>query len=465
MITMSKITSHGNLNLRVINYKSIVKFLLLAFFTGISTKSIAQSTFTVFDEVLFYDGYAETVDEPVPDGIVRLNNSCYTRKLTVDELAAFGNILTMDITIKAACDNYDRIGNVNLALVPKNQESYTYNEVERVELGRYITPFMNKNLDPDEVPYNFTINNVAQIFKDETLLADYDLWIELELFGVPYAANTQIAGCAGRNDVFYGTLEFITDVDSSVNYTNNFLLPLSYKYLLRDYTLDGTDVLGETVKTITFTLEEDVPNAKFYLITSNHGANSGGEEYIRRWHYVYLDGVQILSYKPGGISCEPFRQYNTQGNGIYGPSPRTDAEWASFSNWCPGDKIPIRVIELGDLAAGEHSFKIDVPDAVFNGNQGEFPMSVYLQGFSETLGTQSVIKANFSLSPNPVGDILNIDVQQTEVASVTITSVTGQTVFESHSSVLNLSKLQNGMYIVKIQFTNNQTAVKKILKI
>ncbi|WP_417368302.1 peptide-N-glycosidase F-related protein [Flavobacterium beibuense] len=461
---MSKTTFYKNAYFSISGFKSIFKFLMVGFLLTGASKMNAQQTITVFDEVLFYDGYAATVDEPVPDGVFRLSNSCFTRKLTNDELALFGNTLTMNIVIKAACDNYDRIGNVNLALVPKDQESYAYGEVERVELGRYITPFMNKNIQPDEVPYTFEMDNVAQIFQDPAVLADYDLWIELELFGVPYAANEQVAGCAGRSDVFYGTLEFVTDVDTSVQYGDNFFLPLSFKYALRDYTLDGTDVLGETVRTINFTLEEDVPNAHFYLITSNHGANSGGEEYIRRWHYIYLDGEQVLSYKPGGLSCEPFRDYNTQPNGIYGNSPRTDAQWASFSNWCPGDKIPIRVIELGDLTAGEHSFKIDVPDAVFNGDQGEFPMSVYLQGFSMTLDTDDFTTMDFSLTPNPVNNILNINVQETDVENVIITSVTGQTVFEAKASTLDLSSLQSGVYIVKIQFANNQTAVKKIVK-
>lgn len=461
---MNKITFPFNPYVKEINFKSIVKLFMLTVLIVSTSKSIAQETFTVFDEILFYDGYAETVNEPVPEGVLRLKNSCYTRKLNEDELETFGNTLEMNITIKAACDNYDRIGSVNIAFVPKNQESYTYEEVERIEIGRYITPFMNKNINPDEVPYNFTIDNVAQIFKDETILAEYDIWIELELFGVPYAANTQVAGCEGRNDVFYGTLEFVTDLNTTVEYGDNFLLPLSFKYLLRDYTLEGTDILGETVRTITFTLEEDVPNAKLHLITSNHGANAGGEEYIRRWHYIYFDEGLVLNYKPGGESCEPFREYNTQGNGIYGPSPRTTAEWASFSNWCPGDKIPIRVIELGNLSAGEHSFKIDVPEAVFSGDQGEFPMSVYLQGYSETLATDSFNQAKFNLSPNPVKDILNINVQETEVANVVVTAVTGQTVFEGQTSRLDLSSLQSGLYIVRIKFTNNQVTMTKILK-
>ena len=454
---MSKITFFENL-------KNAMKFLVVSLLLNCTAKMNAQQTITVFDEVLFYDGYAETVDEPVSAGVFRLSNSCFTRKLTDDELALFGNTLTMNITIKAACDNYDRIGNANIALVPKGQESYNYGEVERVEIARYITPFMNKNIQPDEVPYTFDMDNVALLFQDPVILADYDIWIELELFGVPYAANQQVSGCAGRSDVFYGTLEFVTDVDSTFEYSDNFFLPLSFKYLLRDYTLDGTDVLGETVRTINFTLEEDLPNAKFFLITSNHGANSGGEEYIRRWHYIYLDDEEIFSYKPGGLSCEPFREYNTQPNGIYGSSPMTASQWASFSNWCPGDKIPIRIIELGDLSAGEHSFKIDVPDAVFNGDQGEFPMSVYLQGFSVTLYTNDFNSLDFSLTPNPVNNILNINVQDTDVDKVIVASVTGQTVFESNEAMLDLSTLQSGIYIVKIQFTNNQTAVQKIVK-
>ena len=115
------------------------------------------------------------------------------------------------------------------------------------------------------------------------------------------------------------------------------------------------------------------------LITSNHGANQGGEEYIRREHYVYVDGMLALQYKPGRDSCEPFRIYNTQGNGIYGPYQRSDEEWQSFSNWCPGDIIDTRIVTLGALAGGVHEFVIEVPDAVFADMQGDFPFSLYVQ--------------------------------------------------------------------------------------
>jgi hypothetical protein len=94
---------------------------------------------------------------------------------------------------------------------------------------------------------------------------------------------------------------------------------------------------------------------------------------------VYLDGQEVLQYKPGRTSCEPFRKYNTQANGIYGPYPRSDEEWQSFSNWCPGDIIDTRLIPYGPASAGNHEFVIDVPAAQFVDMQGDFPFSLYVQ--------------------------------------------------------------------------------------
>src|SRR5690606_17700796 len=69
----------------------------------------------------------------------------------------------------------------------------------------------------------------------------------------------------------------------------------------------------------------------------------------------------------------------TQGNGIYGAVPKTTRQWLDFNNWCPGDVIPNREVILGNLSAGNHTIKLDVPDAVFVGQQGYFPISMYIQ--------------------------------------------------------------------------------------
>jgi hypothetical protein len=282
------------------------------------------------------------------------------------------------VIVGALCDNYDRIGQVNLALVPKGATTYIPAEVQRIELARFITPFMDMNKDPKEVPYQWDAHNVVPILQDEALQAEYDFWFELSIFGVPYAANTEVVGCEGRNDTQLGSLLIETTSEQEPE-DLNVLLPLAISQSFNNYADGASDAIGTTRKTIEFELDADSDNVQLVVITSNHGANQGGEEYVRREHYVYVDGMLALQYKPGRDSCEPFRVYNTQGNGIYGPYPRTDAEWQSFSNWCPGDIIDTRIVPLGPLPGGVHEFVIDVPDAVFVDAQGDFPFSLYVQ--------------------------------------------------------------------------------------
>ena len=186
--------------------KKILILLLLGVFSfSVFDLNAQTTTLTVFDQIRFYDGYAAVVNQPVPDGIIRHRNDLYAKKLTAQELFSFGSTMTLNVTIKADCDNYDRIGNVNLVFTPKEALTYDTNAVPKFELARFITPFMNKNIAPYEVPYTFNIDNMAKIVKDPALLLAYDFWIEFEVFGVPYAAQTQVAGCAGINSVFFGT--------------------------------------------------------------------------------------------------------------------------------------------------------------------------------------------------------------------------------------------------------------------
>jgi hypothetical protein len=344
---------------------------------------LAPATFQLMDEVAFYDAYAGTVDEEVPEGILRLDNSLFATRLTDEQLAQIQAHLTLDVTIGALCDNYDRIGSVRLAFVPKAQSSYGPNDGStRIELGRFITPFMDKNVQPDEVPYSWEVDHVAAILRSPELQATYDFWFELSVFGVPYAANEEVAGCAGRSDVFRGWLSLSTD-STVPDRTLDVVLPLAFEEPFNDYQVGASDAIGTTTKTIEFSLDSALEDAEVVLIVSNHGANSGGEEYIRREHIALLDGEPALVFTPGRSSCEPFRMFNTQANGIYGATARSDADWQSFSNWCPGDVIDVRRIPWAGATAGAHEFVLDVSDAVFTGDEGNFPLSVFVIGRAE----------------------------------------------------------------------------------
>ena len=438
--------------------------ILIAIFSFNSFYCKSQTTIRVFDSLLFFDGYAARVDSPpTPAGVIRHRNDLYARKLTSTELASIGSTLTIDVKISAACDNYDRIGNVNMALVPKDSSSYTPANVKRIELGRFITPFMNKNVMPKTVPYSFASHNIALLMKDSSILNNYDIWIELEVFGVPYAANTQVAGCAGRKDVFYGSLSFTTNSAMPIQH-QNLLIPLSFKKNFNNYQASATDTVGKTTRTFQFNVPTDLTDAAFFLITSNHGANSGGEEYNRRNHFVFYDGVLKYLYKPGRETCEPFRVYNTQGNGIYGANPRSNVEWQSFSNWCPGDVIDIRRIDLGAVSAGDHKYMINVPTAVFTNREGNFPLSVYFHGkkqgtldqaeYVDTTVVPPVDSSSNSiiLYPNPSSSFITVESENPE--SIRILDMTGKLVYKkekpAQKTTINTLVFSNGIYVVQV---------------
>lgn len=445
------------------------------------TLSSPGKTVTVYEDVVFYDGYNETIfDADEEDGVLRHSNSLYSVKLNPADFAdASSADFRMEVEIGALCDNYDRIGNVNLAFVPKGASSYKPEEVKRIELTRFITPFMDKNRQPDVVPYGYDIPNVARILRDRSLNNEYEFWLEFELFGIPYAANEQIRGCAGRNDVFDGTLRFtFTPEEQPAEETGNVVVPIYIKtpehygnINLNNYTEAATDTLGVTTRTFRFHVPEDVTDSRIYLILTNHGAKTSGEEYNRRHHLIYVDGEVMLSYVPGGESCEPYRIYNTQANGIYGTT-RPPNYWERNSNWCPGQAIPIREIHTGPLAKGDHSVMIRVPDARFVNKDGDFRPSIYFHGVTEGSLEASVDQlwfegpeVNWTLD----GRTLRITSDE-PVKMLTLHAYDGRTVMQrgnpgatANIETAELGALEPGMYIVTFFNSEGKTTAQKII--
>lgn len=427
----------------------------------------------IYDKAVFYDGYnANVFDKDAADGILRHTNYLYAKRLTDADLQWFGNDLTMKVTIGALCDNYDRLGNVTLALVPKGEESYDINEVQRIEVARFVTPFMNKNRQPNSVPYEYKLPGLSLIMRDAALRAKYDFWLEFEVFGIPYAANQQIVGCATRNDVFSGTLEFVSADEPAALTDDNVLVPIVMKKTeihgpknFNSYTEGACDELGKAAKTYRFTLDEDVNDARIILITSNHGAAENGEEYVRRHHFVYVDGEPVFDYTPGGVDCEPYRKYNTQANGIYGYTPDYDF-WYNYSNWCPGQAFPIREIHLGAMKAGEHSMLLSVPDAEFYGNQGDFYVSAYLQGARKGLVPSEVpelvMKADFEFRQE--GNALFFHGAES-AAEVAIYSIGGELLYGRHNpgDSISLETFAPGLYLVSVRTADGRAALHKMV--
>jgi hypothetical protein len=439
----------------------------------------AQNTIRFFDDEMFYRGYSTlsawaadtTITKPAGADVIRLKTSLITKKLTDSTLNLIGDKLTLKVLLKAACDNYDRGAHVNLVMAKKGDTTYSTpgatTSVKRIELARFITPFMNKNKMPDTVPYVFEVNNIAMILKEKSIRDSFDLWIELEIFGVPDAAWNEISGCKGplRYDVFYGTLDLITSGTTAIE-TNNILIPITNQFSLNMKKANQSDTIGVPAKTFKFTLPTKSYYTRAFIITSSHGAGSGGEEYNRRNHYVYVDGNLALEYLPGFETCEPYRKFNTQGNGIYGSSVKSDAQWQSFSNWCPGAYVPTRIMYLGTLNSGVHTIKLDLPDALFPNNDDKIQTSIYVLGKNEPFTSVSEVDTQLStavLYPNPASEMVSI-LTDAGIKQFTVFNVLGKNILQGISPNINISHLDNGLYYISVNFENGQYTIKPFIK-
>ena len=473
----------------VIDKLRVLQLLLLALVIVPTATMRAEQRFRYYDHITFYDVYAGTVNEdeaPVPDGIFRLNNSRYATLLPSDDLDRMGDTLTLEVTISALCDNYDRIGSVDLVLMSRDSLSYndcvrikpnggrysgrlgdTDPSILRIEIGRFITPFMDKNKGVD-VPYTWDVSFLSPLLHDRQLRDTMNLWLEFHLEGVPYAANTEIAGCSGRRDVFAGTLDIVSN-DTPASSRPQLTLPLAYERYLNSYSPGHSDEEGTTVAHYRVHLDEPMSDAMFLMVNSNHGANSGGEEYNRRLHYVWVNEWMAMVYRPGRTSCEPFRKYNTQGNGIYGRGAMSDEEWQSFSNWCPGDVIDNRIIHLGLLPAGDYDFRLLVPDAVFNQNQGYFPFSLTFFGVRE--GSIDGLERLTDNDPSSTtirweGDFLNVDTRGKQVVEWTLLNAAGQRIMVQPGAVrsIKMSNHPTSVYVLVLLMEDGTTEVHKFFK-
>lgn len=78
------------------------------------------------------------------------------------------------------------------------------------------------------------------------------------------------------------------------------------------------------------------------------------------------------------------------------------------------------------------------------------------------LATDKFKENTITVLPNPTKDILKI--QGTSIKNLTITNITGEIVVTSTSNEINISNLQNGIYIVKVECENGRILVKKVIK-
>lgn len=318
-------------------------------------------TINILKNVDFFDGYAQTVTNSVPRGVTRITNSEYLYQLNPSEIKQIGNNLKVKVTIKAGCDNYDRIGRVTLVVMPKG-EKFDKEKGEQFEILRIMTPFMYRSRHPDHIPYEAQIDQMISTIKQ----TDKEMYLVTEVFGTTGAGQREVIGCDGSLLTFNVSVDLISDKKTTLSSEKAISL-LSY------YSLDGKDkIAGKNSKEVEFELSEDTKTTVLYLISSGHGAAEGGEEYNWRQHIIDLDAKEYIRIDMNQ-DCTPYEIYNTQPNGIYFGNISKERR-----SWCPGGPVPTRVINLGPLRKGKHSIKIAIPDAEFEKTDSKYLVSAYL---------------------------------------------------------------------------------------
>lgn len=112
-----------------------------------------------------------------------------------------------------------------------------------------------------------------------------------------------------------------------------------------------------------------------------------------------------------------------------------------------------------DVYATGNYYKVYAVDKAFNYSD-ELVIS------DATLGLSENVSLDFKLYPNPVKDILNIETNNMTIDVVEIYDVLGKNVISQgglENSSINISKLNKGMYFIKI-FAEGQSITRKIIK-
>jgi hypothetical protein len=156
------------------------------------------------------------------------------------------------------------------------------------------------------------------------------------------------------------------------------------------------------------------------------------------WNYFVFvfDGVNSKIYKDGVLSNTLARNWRVDNNGD--------------------------VFTLG-TTFGVTSFSAAIDDLkIYNYELSQADITSLFT--NNTLTSQNFNQNNLEVSvyPNPAKDVLNIEMTN-EVKSVEIYNFQGQKVLESNQKQINVSNLSSGMYMIKVQDSENSVATKKVI--
>lgn len=372
-------------------HRLLILLVALGFFScSTSLKTIGNRHIKVFDnQHLYFDGALK--DKAVEDNLYTLaSGRILIRKIQLPNYEKQMEVKAR-IRLKSQGDPWDKAG--SLFVLPASD--YTLMDLEKgliqksdslnfvgiksfewkgkayqppVELIRFMTPFgvgffndnkRVKELKPvyipkweDEVVWEQDITQLMPLLEGEAYVGVYiDTWtkegytlsVDLEVMEskIPKHARKQQA-----------VLPLIN--------TNNYVWIQSFY-----------DAFARENLQFDIHIDKPLKNARLYYITTGHGGYAEGDEFNKKENILRLNGLEIMRYTPWRDDCASFRRFNPS-SGVWTKKTTWKGEEIeeriassdySRTNWCPGSDVPPKIIDLGELAAGQHRFELEVPDA------------------------------------------------------------------------------------------------------
>lgn len=342
---------------------------------GLSYKDLLwKSRFTNLS--IFRNEQINFIGEPKSDSVLRFANGTVILKKVKIPIIENGNSVFIELAERSNGDAYDRTGSVfmipvgsditfldglqkGISSLPvyENGNGKKYQGVIRtdeytplVELMRFFTPFGVKHFNhiqlkgknwQDGVKYRQDITELAPI------LSDQEVWV-----------GTFIGNYDGGGHIV--SLDLSIHPGKAERSSLQNLVPLFN-------TLNVMEVAGQEYATmfdvekgleVKFSLAEDMKNVKLRFITTGHGGWGNGDEFVPKENTIYLDGREVFSFTPWRTDCGSYRLYNPASGNFSNGLSSADL---SRSNWCPGTLTSPIFIDIGDLSAGEHVIRVQIP--------------------------------------------------------------------------------------------------------
>lgn len=175
--------------------------------------------------------------------------------------------------------------------------------------------------------------------------------------------------------------------------------------------------------------------------------------------WVLDDGIQALPMQGPGYAYAYQWYYSDT-------DPETGSSDYYIENMTPvdGDTLVSTAYILYDqMAPGYYAVEVNNPAKCLRASD------VYAYKITDPTGVENMLNKNVAIYPNPVNDVLTVEIQKVnEVNSIAVYNVTGMLINEhmvtGKRNKIQMRNLEDGVYLVKVNYHNNSSETFRIIK-